>query len=337
MATYRAATCVQIGKALEIQTRPVVTEIASDQVQIATHASVVNNADIERCRGQRDDVPGVPFIPGAVAAGSVLAVGDDVTNVKVGDRVVALNYGKLGGMAEQIVVSKDRVFPVPETLTLSQAAGSIVAYSTAMNALQTKARVQKGDFVIVSGASGATGLAIAETAKNIYGCQVIAVCRGQLKHDFLLERGFDRIVDRTQGNMVDTILEMTDGQGAAVAVDVVGGDMLIDCLHCVRTDGTIVIVGFASGIAPDLPADVIKTRSLSVMGLNFKNVDLVPVVLDSAREGKVHPYIGNEFPLEQINQAYQMVFDRKSIGAVVVRMQEDSPALDVLNRISMNS
>ncbi|RUS91702.1 hypothetical protein EGW08_000528, partial [Elysia chlorotica] len=231
MTTYRAAVCVQIGKALEIQMKPVVTEIEDDQVQVSTHASVVNNADIERCRGQRDDAPGVPFVPGAVAAGIVLAVGEHVTNVKVGDRVVALNYDKLGGMAEQIVVSKDRVFPVPESLNLSQAAGSIVAYSTSMSALEKKARVQKGDFVLVSGASGATGLAIAETAKNIYECQVIAVCRGQQKHDFLLERGFDRVIDRTKGNMVDTVLEMTGGQGVATAVDVVGGDMLIDCLH----------------------------------------------------------------------------------------------------------
>lgn len=320
MTTYRAATCIQIGKALEIQTRTVPMEINKDQVHICTHASVVNNADIERCRGQREDVPGVPFVPGAVAAGVVQAVGDDVTNVKIGDRVVALNYGRLGGMAEQVVVSGERVFPVPESLTLSQAAGSIVAYSTAMEALEKKAQVKKGDFVLVSGASGATGLAIAETAKNIYECQVIAVCRGQQKRDFLLERGFDQVIDRTQGNMMDTILAMTGGQGPAVAVDVVGGDMLVDCLNCVKTDGTVVIVGFASGIVPSLPSDVIKLRSLTVIGLNWKNLDFVPQVLEAARVGKIEPYIGREFPLDQINQAYQIVFDRKSVGAVVVRM-----------------
>ncbi|GFO44518.1 small nuclear ribonucleoprotein f [Plakobranchus ocellatus] len=323
MSTYKAATCVEIGKALEIQDRAIPTDIKPNQVHINTHASVVNFADMERCRGQRDDAPEVPFVPGAVAAGVVLTVGSDVDNVKVGDRVVALNYGKLGGMAEQVVVNAKRVFPIPENVSFSKAAGSVVAYSAAIAALEKKARVQKGDFVLVSGAAGATGLAIIDAAKSMYGCQVIAVCRGQRKHDFLLERGFDRVIDSTQVNLVDTVMEMTGGEGVPVAIDVVGGDVLLDSLKCLSTDGTVVIVGFSSGNVPAIPADVIKQRSLTVMGLNWKTVDSLPIILQAVSEGKLDPYICKEFELDQVNQAYQMVFDKKSLGKVIVCMRKD--------------
>uniref|UniRef100_A0A0B6Z5Y9 Enoyl reductase (ER) domain-containing protein n=1 Tax=Arion vulgaris TaxID=1028688 RepID=A0A0B6Z5Y9_9EUPU len=336
-ASYKTAVCVKIGAPLEVQHLPRPRKLNAREVLISTHALGINFADILTCKGQYQDRRKTPFTPGGEISGKVVEVGAEVSKVKIGDRVIALDFAKSGGASEVFVAPAEAVFPVPEHLSLVDAAATVVSYSTAMMALSRKAKLKQRERVLITAAAGATGLAAVDIARNLFDCEVIAVCGGVDKCNFLKERGANYTIDYTKENIRERVKEITKGRGVDVVMDQVGGDTLLDCIKSLGFEGRALTVGYAAGSIPNIPANQLLLKSSSLIGVFWGSYALsnpaafmesITQVFEALSQKKIHPYVGNTFKLEQINEAFQFILDRKSVGKVVIKIrEEDHPAV----------
>ncbi|KAH9487666.1 hypothetical protein Btru_070248 [Bulinus truncatus] len=333
LSVYKAAVCIKLAEPLIVKELPVPEKLKETEVLVATHACGVNFADILTCKGLYQDRRRTPFTPGAEIAGKVLAVGSEVHGLKSGDRVFVLGLSKTsGGAAEMCLADMASVFPVPDNLTLTEAAAVIVSYGTAYMALAMKANLKKGEKVLVTAAAGAAGLAAVDIAKNIFGCQVFAACGGEDKCHFLKSRGADKTIDYTKEKIVDKVKEYTNGQGVDVVMDQVGGDTLLECVKSLAFEGRALTIGYASGNIPKIPANHLLLKSTSLIGVFWGSYALsnpvafkhsITQVLQALAENKIRPHVGRTFSLNEINEAYQYVLDRKSIGKVVIKVRDE--------------
>lgn len=269
--------------------------------------------------------PPLPFTPGLEAAGEVIAVGDAVDTVKIGDAVVA-GLGT-GGFAEEAMAAARACRPKPEALDFAEASCYMSAYLTAYVALFRRARLEAGETLLVHGAAGGIGLAACDVGK-MFGARVIATASSQEKRDVLVARGVDHVLDVTAG-FREAVKDLTDGRGADVIYDPVGGDVFDESCRCIAFDGRLLIMGFASGVHAKLATNYALIKGFTVMGVRAgeygrhfpeKGIENVGWVDAMALEGKIHPYIGARFPLERATEAIAMVNERRAIGKVVVTM-----------------
>ncbi|KAK0051880.1 quinone oxidoreductase-like protein 2 [Biomphalaria pfeifferi] len=299
---YRAAVCTKLAEPLVVREFPVPATLKETEVLVATHACGVNFADILTCKGLYQERRRTPFTPGGEIAGKVLAVGSKVHGIKSGDRVFVLAFGKTsGGAAEICLADMASVFPVPDNLNLVEAASLIVSYSTSLMALTMKANLKKGETVLITAAAGATGLAA-----------VFAVCGGEEKCQFLQSRGADKTIDYTKDRIVDKVKEFTNGRGVDVVMDQVGGDSLLDCIKSLAFEGRALTIGYASGSIPKIPANQLLLKSSSLIG----------VFWGSYAQSNPSAF-RKTFSLDELNEAYQYVLDRKSVGKVVIKMKDE--------------
>ncbi|GFO44519.1 quinone oxidoreductase-like protein 2 [Plakobranchus ocellatus] len=328
---YRAAVINQLGQPMVIQTMPPPKPLKPSEVLISTHAAGINFADILQWKGQYQEKLEPPFVPGFEISGKVIEVGSEVKTHKVGDRVVAISPAG-GAFAEMCVVSSEAVFPVPDNLRLVEAAGTITSYGTAMLGLTHNAKLRAGEKVLVTAAAGATGLAAVDIAKNLFNCEVIGVCGSIDKCQFLKRHGVDYTINYSTDRLRDSVKEITNGRGVNVAVDQVGGDTLLQCVKSLGFEGRALTVGYASGKIPDIPANLMLLKSASLVGVYWGSyskanppafVGSIMKVLQAVAEGKIKPHVGKTFPLDQINEAFQYVSDRKSVGKTVIQLQEE--------------
>ncbi|XP_005092255.1 quinone oxidoreductase-like protein 2 homolog [Aplysia californica] len=334
--TYKAAVCTKLGHPMEIRETDFPSSLGASEVLLSVHGNGINFADILSSKGQYQMKVEPPFVPGSEIAGKVVEVGSGVNNVKKGDRVFCILGTSVGGASEYCVADCQGLIPVPDNLSLVEAAATIVNYGTAMMALNRKAKLKKRERVLVTAAAGATGLAITDIAKNMFDCEVIAVCGGQDKCNFLLEHGAAKAIDYTKESIRDKVKEYTGGQGVNVVMDQVGGDTLLECIKSMGFEGRAVTIGYASGKIPSIPANILLLKSASLIGVFWGSYSMAnPVafyesitqVLQGVGENKLRPYVGQTFPLDQVNEAYQYILDRKSMGKVVIKMkEEDHPA-----------
>ncbi|CAG5135526.1 unnamed protein product [Candidula unifasciata] len=335
-ALYKAAVCVQLGAPLQVQQRPYPSQLNANEVLISTHAVGINFADILMCKGQYQDRRRTPFTPGTEISGKVVEVGTGVSRIKTGDRVIALDFAQSGGASELFVAPAKAVFPIPDHLGFVEAAATIVSYSTAMLALSRKAQLKKGnERVLITAAAGATGLAAVDIAKNLFDCEVIAICGGADKCAFLKERGAQHTIDYTQEKIRDRVKEITQGAGVNVVMDHVGGDTLLECVKSLGFEGRALTIGYAGGSIPNIPANQLLLKSSSLIGMFWGSyATLNPAafagsirqVLEAIEARQLHPYVGKTFALDQINEAFQYILERKSIGKVVIKIKEESPS-----------
>ncbi|BFZ10762.1 hypothetical protein BsWGS_13801 [Bradybaena similaris] len=332
-ASYKAAVCVKLGAPLLIQQLPRPSQLKASEVLISTHAMGINFADILTCKGQYQDRRRTPFTPGTEISGKVVEVGASVSRVKVGDRVIALDFAGSGGACELFVASAEAVFTIPDHLGFVEAAATIVSYSTAMLALSRKAQLQKRERVLITAAAGATGLAAVDIAKNLFDCEVIAVCGGADKCAFLKERGAQHTIDYTRENIRERVKEITKGEGVNVVMDHVGGDTLLECVKSLGFEGRALTIGYAGGSIPNIPANLLLLKSASLIGVFFGSyarlnraafAGSIKQVLEAVKERQVQPYVGRTFALDEINEAFQYILERKSVGKVVIKIREES-------------
>lgn len=269
--------------------------------------------------------PHLPFTPGLEGAGEVIAIGDDVEGVKVGDPVVA-GLGT-GAFAEEALAAARAVRPKPEALDFAEAASYTSAYLTAYVALFRRARLEAGETLLVHGAAGGIGLAACDIGK-MFGATVIATASSQEKRDVLKARGVDHVLDVTQG-FREAVKDLTGGRGANVIYDPVGGAVFDESCRCIAFDGRLLIMGFASGAHAKLATNYALIKGFSVMGVRAgeygrhfpdKGIENIAWVDAMAREGKIRPLIGRRFPLEEACDAIAMVHERRAIGKIVVTM-----------------
>lgn len=317
-------------------TPPILQQIAvptpeSGEVLLEIDACGLNFADLLMAKGTYQDTPPAPFTLGMEVCGHVLAHGPDVKSPPIGARVAV--FGGKGGLAEQGVFPADLCIEIPEQMPAEVAAGFIVAYGTSHLALTRRAHLQAGETLLVFGAAGGVGLTAVEIGKAL-GATVIAVARGAAKLDVAKAAGADYVLD---SDTDDIITAVKDLGGADVVYDPVGGDMFRAAIKLANREARLITIGFASGDVPQIPANIILVKNITVIGfywggyLKFNAPALMQSMAELMKmyeDGRLHPDVRHIYPLAQAQEALDLLEQRKSTGKVVVKMKRDDEAGD---------
>lgn len=293
------------------------------QVVVRVRAAAVNYPDVLLIAGKYQIKVPPPFTPGSEMAGDVLAVGDGV-DLRPGDRVSATAF--VGGFAEQILVDACGLTRIPDGVDYADAAAFGVTNRTAYYTLRTVAPVKPGDWVVVLGAAGGVGLAAVDIAV-LMGARVIAAASGADKLEVCRQRGAAECIDYDREDLKARLKEITGEAGAQVVLDPVGGRYAEPALRGLGRGGRFVTLGYASGEIPKIPLNLVMLKGITLLGMEIRTfaTDYPDAIeRDDAElrrlfaEGKLRPYIGARFPLEQAPAALRYVADRKAVGKVVI-------------------
>jgi NADPH:quinone reductase len=298
--------------------------IRDGAVRIAVHAAGVNFADLLLISGQYQEKPAFPFTPGMEVAGVVTEVGAGVKDIKVGDRVMAL-IGT-GAYTEEVIAPADRVYRIPDAMDFPSAAGFPVAYGTSHGAFDWRARLQPGEWVLVLGAAGGVGLTAVEIAKAM-GAKVIAAAGSPDKLALAQQHGADHLLDYSREDIRERVKAITGGRGVDVVYDPVGGDAFDASLRSIAWGGRILIIGFAGGRIPQIPANILLVKNIDVIGFYWGSYQSrKPELLRQGyaqlfrwfEEGKLKPHVSQTFDLAHAAGALDSLRQRKSTGKVVL-------------------
>ncbi|MBV8593787.1 MAG: NADPH:quinone oxidoreductase family protein [Caulobacteraceae bacterium] len=300
---------------------------------VQVKACGVNYPDVLIIEDRYQFKPPRPFSPGGEISGIVKAVGEGVTHLKPGDRVLG-NTGS-GGMAEEIAVEAARLTPIPGAMPFDEAAAFLMTYGTSYYGLKDRGRLTAGQTLLVLGAAGGVGLAAVELGKAM-GARVIAAASSQEKIDLATSRGADAGVvyphgpfDRDgQKALAGLFKEACGHEGANVVYDGVGGDYAEAALRCTAWEGRFLVVGFPAGI-PRIPLNLALLKSCDIVGVFWgaavardpaAHQRNIKELLDLYAAGKIHPHVSERFPLERAGDAIAHLAARKALGKVVVTM-----------------
>jgi len=295
------------------------------EVAVRVRAVAVNFPDVLLARGEYQVRPEVPFTPGIELCGDVVAVGPGVERVRVGERVVG---SRIGVLAEVAVLAEQEVFPAPPSLDDAEAASLTIAYQTAWFALHRRAAVREGETVLVHAAAGGVGTATVQLAAAA-GARVIGVVGSEAKAQVARDAGAHVVLDRTRDDLVAAVKEATDGSGADVVVDPVGGDAFDASVRCVAFEGRIVVVGFAGGRIQSVRPEHALVKNYGVLGLHWGlyarvRPDLVAEAHDAisrlVADGVVRPVVGDVVPFEDAAKAVQRLAEGSTTGRLVVQV-----------------
>lgn len=298
------------------------------EVVVDIQATAANFVDLLVISGKYQFLPARPFAPGKLPAGVVSAVGEGVTTLNVGDRVQTL--AEHGGYATRIAVRADQCFVLPDQLSFEHAAAMSLAYDTAWFALCERGRCKAGETVLVLGASGGVGLAAVQLAKA-YGLKVLGGIASAGKADMVRAAGADAIVDLAADNLRDSLREQvyaqTDGKGADIVLDALGGDIFDAAIRAVAWRGRVVIIGFAAGRIPTLKVNYLMLKNMEVSGLQVSDyrkrapdemAHCMHEIFRLYEAGKLQPAPTVCFALDDIHEALRQLQDRGSRGRVIL-------------------
>jgi NADPH2:quinone reductase len=302
-------------------------EIKKNEVLLDVHAAGINFPDTLIIEGKYQFKPPFPFSPGGEAAGVISAVGEKVSHLKVGDRVMALTGW--GSCAEQVAVPAYNILPMPEAMDFSTAAAFSMTYGTAMHALKQRGTLQAGETVLVLGASGGVGLAAIEIAKAM-GARVIAAASSAEKLEVARQAGADELINYQTDDVRERLKSLTKGQGVDVIIDPVGGDLFETVFRSIAWNGRMLVIGFASGTIPSLPANLPLLKGAAVIGVFWgsfaqrqprDNVDNFQQLFTWYAQGKLKPLVSQTFALEDTAQAINTLGARKAVGKLVIKVR----------------
>lgn len=318
----RAMQVTELGQPLRLCDIPNPTALAG-QVLVKTHTCGLNFGDLLIIKGTYQEKPEVPFTLGMELCGTVTQVGEGVTNLQVGQRVAA--YCGFDALADYAAIPANVCVPIPDEMTDEHAAAFLIAYGTSHVALDYKANLKPGERLLVLGASGGIGLTAVELGK-IMGAEVVAVARGAEKLEVAKAMGADHLVN----SETDDIREVVKSLGGAdVVYDPIGGAQFKAALRACNPEARLIPLGFASGEVPQIPANHLLVKNLTVIGFYWGGYTRVnPKVLTDSFEvltqwyvsGKIKPHVSNVLPLEQANEALNLLKTRKATGKVVVKI-----------------
>ena len=294
------------------------------EVAIAVAAAGVNFADTLMVTGKYQEKPPLPFTPGLELAGRVTALGEGVTGVAPGDRVIGLV--DRGGFAEVALARAEEVYPIPDAMDFDVAAGFPITYGTAHGGLVWRADLRPGETLLVHGAAGGTGLAGVEVGKAL-GAEVIATAGGPDKLEIAEAHGADHLIDYRSEDIRERVKALTGGRGAEVVFDPVGGQVFLDSLRAVAWGGRLLVIGFVAGKVPEIPANILLVKNLAVLGLYWgayrrKAPELLRAQFETLTgwyaEGRLKPRVSHRLDLAEAAQALDLLLTRKATGKVVI-------------------
>ena len=321
----KALLCKQFGPpdTLVVEDIP---ELVPDEngAVIRVHAAGVNFPDALLIQDKYQFKPALPFSPGGECAGVVEAVGGNVRHIRAGARVLA--FTTYGAFAEQVACDARTLIPMPTELDFVTGAAFVLTYATSYHALVDRGAVKAGDVVLVLGASGGVGIAAIEIAKAL-GATVIAAASSAAKLEVCKEHGADHLIDYGKDDLRTRIKQITDGKGVDIVYDPVGGAYTEAALRSIAWRGRLLVVGFAAGEIPKIPANLTLLKGASIVGVfwgeftrreprNF--ADELRVLGSWYAQGKLKPHISMRFPLEKGPEAMNALLSRKATGKVVL-------------------
>jgi NADPH2:quinone reductase len=323
----KAVVCRELGppERLRLETFASVP-LGQGQLRVAIHAAGINFPDILMAAGEYQLKPELPFTPGMEVAGEVSEVAEGVAGFGVGDRVIVkLRYG---GYADEVVATPAQLVRLPMAFDYAEGATFLAAHGTAYHALIDRGQVRPGEVLLVHGAGGGVGLAAVEIGKLV-GATVIAAASSEEKLAVAQARGADHLVLYSREPFRDAVKRLTDGRGADVVFDPVGGETFENSLRCIAWGARLLVIGFTGGIGL-ARTNLVLMKGASVLGVRAgeavrKNPALgearMKALLEWAEAGKVRPNISHRLPLENYAQAMRLLIDRKAIGRVALTMR----------------
>lgn len=324
----RALVCNEYGPPESLRIEEHDAPVAGNsQVLIDVAAAGINFPDVLSIAGKYQVKTPTPFVPGNEAAGIVTGVGDDVTRYAVGDRVIVNSLG--GAFAEQCVADQNATMRLPEGLSFEQGAGFSVTYGTSYHALVQSADLQAGETVLVLGAAGGVGITAVEIAKAL-GARVIAAASSDEKLEFARDAGADDLINYSTQALKETVKELTDGKGADVVYDPVGGELTDQAFRATAWHGRYLVIGFASGDIPTFQANIALLKEASVIGVWWgtwasKNPKIqmqnMREMAESIKDGKLTPRVTESYALEEFTDAFAAITERRARGKVILRFQ----------------
>lgn len=325
----KAVTCKEHGlpDKLELTTDWPEPELGESDVLIEVKAAGLNFPDVLMIQGKYQFQPDMPFVPGAECAGVVSAVGAKVTRYKVGDKVISM--GASGAFCERIVTHEFGAFPMPESLSFEQAAGVSITYFTSYYALKQRANIQPGETLLVLGAAGGVGTTAIELGK-LMGAKVIAAASSQEKLDLCKQLGADELINYSEESLKDKVKELTGGKGVDVVYDPVGGDFAEPAVRSMAWNGRYLVIGFASGPIPQIPLNLALLKGCAIVGVFWgrfsgeepqENLNNITELWEMFDQGKLNPVVTDVFPMEQYEDAFNCLIERRARGKVILTVQ----------------
>jgi NADPH2:quinone reductase len=294
------------------------------EVLVRNRAAGVNFFDLLQIGGKYQGKPAFPFVPGGEFAGVVEAAGAGVTELAEGDRVMGPPL--TGGYAEKSLVKVQRALRIPEGMSFEQAAGFPIVYQTSWFALNERGKLQPGETLLVHAGASGVGVAAIEIGRAM-GAHVLASAGTPEKRAFCQRHGAQAAIDYTQPDWFEEVKKLTNGRGADVIYDPVGGDVFDLSTKCIAPDGRLLVVGFASGRIPSLPANRLLLKNFSAVGVYWgRQADEHPEYPQQAHDGltklflagKLDPPVDRAFPLERAPDALREVAARRVLGKLVL-------------------
>jgi NADPH2:quinone reductase len=309
-----------------------VSEIVEPEIQpgmlgVQVRAAGCNFSDILIVQGRYQIKPPFPFTLGRELAGVVVEVGAGVEGFEVGDRIMAAMV--TGAFAEKAVLPANTAFLLPDAMSFEEGAAFPITYPTSYAALVFRASLQRGESLLVHAAAGGVGIAALQIGSAL-GAKVIAAAGGPDKLRVAREQGADVAIDYHEEDLVARVMEITEGKGADVICDSVGGDATGDSLRCIAWNGRLVVIGFASGQIPEIQANRIMLKNIAVMGLHWpayeahepaRILQAMDGLFEFYRVGKVKPLISNTYVLEDVPFALGDLAARKTRGKLIIAPQ----------------
>lgn len=297
------------------------------QVRVRVHAAAVNFPDALMIAGKYQFRPEFPFSPGSEFSGTVSAVGDGVSTVAIGDKVVG--SASHGAYAEEVIAEAAHLITLPADIgddELELAGSFLLTYGTSYHALKDRAQAQPGETLLVLGAGGGVGLAAVELGKRM-GLRVIAAASSDDKREAARTRGADAVIDYTAEDFRDQLKTLTGGRGVDIVYDPVGGDIAETALRSVGWRGRYLVVGFAAGGIPKFPANLLLLKGSALVGVFWgefvkrepqANAANTTQLLAWLREGALRPLVSARYPLEGAADALDALLGRRAVGKLLI-------------------
>lgn len=323
----KAVLCESFGPAENLTLADIeAPQLQRGHVIVEIRACALNFPDVLMIEGKYQSLPPFPFTPGGEFAGVVSEVADDVQNWQMGDEV----FGACGhgAMAEHICVSAKSLRAKPQSMGFAQASGISTTYGTSYYALKQRANLQAGETLLVLGAAGGVGLAAVELGKAM-GARVIAAASSPEKLQVAQQAGADDLIDYSDGELKEKVKTLTEGKGADVIYDPVGGPMFDQCMRCINWGGRVLIVGFVGGDIPKVPTNLILLKSCQVVGVFYgafsgrfpaENQQNFVEIIDMFNSGNLKALVGGEYALEDYVDALNCLSQRRAVGKIVVNI-----------------
>jgi NADPH:quinone reductase len=298
---------------------------APSQLVVRVLGAAANFPDVLMCRGLYQVRPELPFTPGLELCGEVLAVGDAVSRFAVGDRVLGAAVLPFGGFAEQALMDEATTFVAPDVLDDAQAASLYIGYQTGWFGLHRRARLQAGETLLVHAAAGGVGSAAVQLGKAA-GARVIGVVGGAGKAETARSLGADVVVDRHHEDFVAVVRAQTEGRGADVIYDPVGGDTYQRSTRCIAFEGRILVIGFAGGEIQSAALNHVLIKNYSIVGLHWGLYNrLDPAAVQAchdeltalAQRGRIAPLVSERLTMAETRDGLQRLADGLTVGRVV--------------------